>query len=83
MGLRWSADISGVDHYGNVPLVVNSTGYVVWVPPAVFRAECPLDVTYWPYDEQQCHLFLGSWTTHGWMVNLELYRNRTEVSSSS
>lgn len=78
----WSADITEVDHYANVPLVVNASGYVFWVPPAIFKSECPMDLTYWPYDTQTCHLFFGSWTSHGWQVNLELESNSSEVGIS-
>ncbi|KAK5964270.1 Neurotransmitter-gated ion-channel ligand binding domain protein [Trichostrongylus colubriformis] len=36
--------------------VVYSTGEVNWVPPGIFRASCKMDITYFPFDDQLCHL---------------------------
>lgn len=74
-----NADITKVDPYGSTDLVVDSEGRVWWVPPATLRAECPLDLTYWPYDTQVCYLFLGSWTRHGYHMDIQLFRNRSKV----
>lgn len=42
--------------------VLLSSGLVKWKPPASFRSSCLIDVTYFPFDEQQCGFQLGSWT---------------------
>ncbi|KAK8383178.1 hypothetical protein O3P69_011594 [Scylla paramamosain] len=76
-----NADVTKVDPYGNTDLVVEADGTVWWVPPTTLRAECPLDVTYWPYDSQTCGLYLGSWTRHGYHIDIQLYRNKSEVIS--
>ncbi|XP_047481122.1 neuronal acetylcholine receptor subunit alpha-6-like [Penaeus chinensis] len=78
-----NAEHSEVDHYGNVHLIVDPDGKVVWVPPAVFRAECPLDFTYWPYDTQKCQLFFGSWTKNGWEIDVQLFHNSTSIYHGS
>ncbi|RCN37736.1 hypothetical protein ANCCAN_16355 [Ancylostoma caninum] len=36
--------------------VVYNTGEVNWVPPGILRASCKMDITYFPFDEQLCHL---------------------------
>ncbi|MPC92026.1 Neuronal acetylcholine receptor subunit alpha-3 [Portunus trituberculatus] len=74
-----NADVTKVDPYGNTDVIIDSDGTVVWVPPATFRSECPLDVTYWPYDSQACALYLGSWTRHGYHIDIQLYKNRSHV----
>lgn len=74
-----NADVTKTDPYGSTDLIVDSDGTVWWVPPTTLRAECPLDVTYWPYDTQTCALYLGSWTRHGYHVDIQLYRNRSDV----
>nr|XP_045584254.1 neuronal acetylcholine receptor subunit alpha-10-like [Procambarus clarkii] len=71
-----NADITEVDHYGNTHLVVYN-GWVVWFPPAHISVECPMDISHWPYDTQTCHIYFGSWTTHGWQIELS-YPNFTK-----
>ncbi|XP_047481283.1 acetylcholine receptor subunit beta-like 1 [Penaeus chinensis] len=78
-----NAEHSEVDHYGNVHLVVDPDGKVLWFPPAVFRAVCPLDFTYWPYDTQKCRLFFGSWTKNGWEIDVQLLHNSTLIYQDS
>jgi hypothetical protein len=75
-----SAEEASIDPYGNVHFLVESTGDVLWVPPAHFKAFCKLNLRYWPFDEQTCTLKFGSWTSHGEQIDLQLYRNFTEVS---
>uniref|UniRef100_A0A7E4VFZ1 Neur_chan_LBD domain-containing protein n=1 Tax=Panagrellus redivivus TaxID=6233 RepID=A0A7E4VFZ1_PANRE len=53
-------------------LVVYHTGEVNWIPPGIFRASCRLDVTYFPFDDQSCFLKFGSWTYHGYALDLQL-----------
>uniref|UniRef100_A0A8C9P871 Cholinergic receptor nicotinic delta subunit n=1 Tax=Spermophilus dauricus TaxID=99837 RepID=A0A8C9P871_SPEDA len=40
-------------------LVFNS-GYVYWLPPAILRSSCPISVTYFPFDWQNCSLKFSS-----------------------
>ncbi|XP_042871166.1 neuronal acetylcholine receptor subunit alpha-6-like [Penaeus japonicus] len=74
-----NAEATEIDHYGNVHVVVYPDGKVLWVPPSIFRARCPIDLTYWPYDTQRCTLLFGSWTKNGWELDLQLLHNRTQI----
>ncbi|CAP30163.2 Protein CBR-ACR-3 [Caenorhabditis briggsae] len=49
-----------VSFYSNV--VVEHTGDMLWVPPAVYKSSCLIDVEFFPFDEQVCSLTFGSWT---------------------
>ncbi len=69
--------------YGNTHFVVSSDGSVLWVPPAKLVAYCKLQLRRWPLDNQQCALKLGSWTSHGDQIDLELYMNQTKVRRMS
>lgn len=74
----WQPDIvlynnagANMDHYGQTNLIVYNSGEVLWVPPAQLSVFCELDLTYWPYDTQNCSFVLGSWTYHGLALDLD------------
>ncbi|KAK5969585.1 Transmembrane ion channel [Trichostrongylus colubriformis] len=58
--------------------VVYSTGEVNWVPPGIFRASCKMDITYFPFDDQLCHLKFGSWTYNGNALDLQIITEHGE-----
>lgn len=43
-----------VAYYCNV--LVDNTGYVYWLPPAIFHSSCSINVYYFPFDWQNCTL---------------------------
>ena len=46
----------------NTKATLKSSGEVEWSCPMIFRSSCQIDVTYFPYDTQNCSLTFGSWT---------------------
>ena len=42
--------------------MVESNGNVFWSPPARLRSSCKVDISYFPFDIQNCLLKFGSWT---------------------
>ncbi|NXM04927.1 ACHB3 protein, partial [Tyrannus savana] len=52
--------------------VVKYNGVVTWTPPASYKSSCTMDVTFFPFDRQNCSMKFGSWTYDGNMVDLIL-----------
>ena len=48
--------------------VVKSDGDVLYIPPGIFRSTCKIDLTWFPFDQQNCKMKLGSWTYSGLKV---------------
>ncbi|CAG7723103.1 unnamed protein product [Allacma fusca] len=63
-------------------VLIYSHGEVLWVPPAIYQSSCTIDVTYFPFDQQQCIMKFGSWTFNGDQVSLSLYNNKNFVDLS-
>src|SRR4051812_14288300 len=54
--------------YMNSRAMIEPNGNVFWPPPTKFRSTCPVDVTYFPFDDQTCIMKLGSWIYDGLQV---------------
>uniref|UniRef100_A0A8D2CT47 Acetylcholine receptor subunit epsilon n=1 Tax=Sciurus vulgaris TaxID=55149 RepID=A0A8D2CT47_SCIVU len=50
----------GVAYDANV--LIYEGGYVSWLPPAIYRSTCAMEVTYFPFDWQNCSLIFRSQT---------------------
>ncbi|CAD6184220.1 unnamed protein product [Caenorhabditis auriculariae] len=75
----WVPDIvlyNNADSNYNITISTKATlhfsGEVTWEPPAIFKSLCQMDVRWFPFDEQQCHLKFGSWTYSEDLLNVEL-----------
>ncbi|CAG5929107.1 unnamed protein product [Menidia menidia] len=52
--------------------VVSSTGDIFWLPPAIYKSACAIEVQNFPFDRQNCTLKFRSWTYDHTEVDLVL-----------
>ncbi|XP_073238907.1 neuronal acetylcholine receptor subunit alpha-10-like [Porites lutea] len=58
----------GMDQF-KTQIVINSSGWNMWLSPAIIISSCKMDVKYFPFDTQFCLLKFGSWTYDTFRVN--------------
>lgn len=58
--------------------IVKFNGAVTWMPPASYKSACTMDVTFFPFDRQNCSMKFGSWTYDGNMVDLVLMDSQVD-----
>ncbi|XP_067144539.1 neuronal acetylcholine receptor subunit alpha-7-like isoform X1 [Centruroides vittatus] len=47
-------------------------GTIIWVPTITIYSYCKINYKNYPNDIQECNITFGSWTHHGWALDLEL-----------
>nr|XP_057945341.1 neuronal acetylcholine receptor subunit alpha-7a isoform X3 [Doryrhamphus excisus] len=77
--LLWKPDIllynsadERFDATFHTKVLVNQSGGCLFLPPAIFKSTCYIDVRWFPFDIQKCDLKFGSWTYGGWSVDLTM-----------
>ncbi|XP_046508346.1 neuronal acetylcholine receptor subunit alpha-5 isoform X2 [Equus quagga] len=74
----WTPDIVLFDNAdgrfegASTKTVVRYDGTVTWTPPANYKSSCTIDVTFFPFDLQNCSMKFGSWTYDGSQVDIIL-----------
>lgn len=64
----------------DVMVVVDYTGKVIWIPPAIYKSTCKIDIKNFPFDQQACKLKFGSWTYDGYKLDIQFFENKSEVN---
>jgi len=62
-------------------VVVTSAGMCTYIPPGIFKSSCQIDITWFPFDDQDCLLKFGSWTYNGFNLDFKTQSNQGETSS--
>ncbi|XP_070810859.1 acetylcholine receptor subunit epsilon [Pituophis catenifer annectens] len=52
-------------------VLISHGGEMYWQPPAIFRSSCPIEVTFFPFDWQNCSLIFRSKTHNAREVELQ------------
>lgn len=56
--------------------VIYSSGMVMWIPLAIYKSSCTIDVRYFPFDQQECEMKFGSWTFNSDEVQMGFLDNK-------
>ncbi|CAJ0944401.1 unnamed protein product, partial [Mesorhabditis belari] len=77
IGSIWKPDVllyNSVDQQFDSTWPVNAVvlynGNVTWIPPAIIRSSCNIDIAWFPFDTQRCSMKFGSWTYSGFFTDL-------------
>ena len=54
-------------------VVVTSEGKCTYIPPGIFMSTCKIDITWFPFDDQNCEMKFGSWTYNGFKVGDDVW----------
>ena len=59
--------------------VISSNGDVLWIPMAIYKSTCSINIRHFPFDEQTCHMKFGSWTYDGFKLDIDFYQQLEKV----
>ena len=51
---------------------IKNNGTIYWEPGDIFKTQCSLDITKYPFDTQICHIRFATWTYDKYQVNLSV-----------
>ena len=60
---------------------IDSTGQHSWLNPVVFKSLCSIDVSFFPFDDQQCTLKFGSWSFDASGIDMRPYPNSADPNT--
>ena len=70
--LSFSSADEAFDGTYHTNVIVTSEGMCTYIPPGIFKSTCKIDITWFPFDDQDCDMKFGSWTYDGFKVDLKL-----------
>ncbi|XP_069482520.1 neuronal acetylcholine receptor subunit alpha-6 isoform X2 [Ambystoma mexicanum] len=64
---------------GKTKALLKYDGMITWAPPAIFRSSCPMDITFFPFDHQNCSLKFGSWSYDKAKIDLAIISSKVDM----
>lgn len=61
--------------------ILRYDGSITWSRPGMIKSTCVFNLKYFPYDEQHCHLKLGSWVYNHKNLNLKKGTPSIDISN--
>ncbi|KAH9495409.1 Neuronal acetylcholine receptor subunit alpha-10, partial [Bulinus truncatus] len=61
--------------------MVQPNGNIFWPVPTKLQSSCKVDVTYFPFDNQECSLKFGSWSYDGYQVDITNRTSEVDLSN--
>ena len=80
MLFAFSAD-EDIDSKFPTNIVVYSDGTCSWVPLGLYISSCSINIQWFPFDDQFCHMKFGSWTYDGSKIDLKSKSDKMDVST--
>ncbi|KAF6083810.1 cholinergic receptor nicotinic alpha 6 subunit [Phyllostomus discolor] len=65
---------------GKTKALLKYDGTITWTPPAIFKSSCPMDITFFPFDHQNCSLKFGSWTYDKAKIDLLIIGSKVDMN---
>ncbi|XP_036911380.1 neuronal acetylcholine receptor subunit alpha-6 [Sturnira hondurensis] len=65
---------------GRTKALLKYDGTITWTPPAIFKSSCPMDITFFPFDHQNCSLKFGSWTYDKAKIDLLIIGSKVDMN---
>ncbi|XP_015982850.1 neuronal acetylcholine receptor subunit alpha-6 [Rousettus aegyptiacus] len=65
---------------GKTKALLKYNGMITWSPPAIFKSSCPMDITFFPFDHQNCSLKFGSWTYDKAEIDLLIIGSKVDMN---
>ncbi|XP_033029679.1 neuronal acetylcholine receptor subunit alpha-6 [Lacerta agilis] len=65
---------------GRTKALLKYDGTITWTPPAIFKSSCPMDITFFPFDHQNCSLKFGSWTYDKAKIDLLIVGSKVDMN---
>eukprot|EP00071_Canis_lupus_P023904 XP_013975466.1 neuronal acetylcholine receptor subunit alpha-6 isoform X2 [Canis lupus familiaris] len=65
---------------GKTKALLKYDGMIIWTPPAIFKSSCPMDITFFPFDHQNCSLKFGSWTYDKAEIDLLIIGSKVDMN---